>query len=139
LLSLKAGGSGLNLTGADAVIHLDPWWNPAVEDHTTDRTRRVGQQRPVTAIRFITQSTIEEAVIGLHESKRALAEALLDGTETASRLSPAELVDLIRRGGGAGEPGEAVDSAQPESDQTATAEPSAQLTVFARHTSRDRE
>ena len=101
LLSLKAGGSGLNLVGADAVIHLDPWWNPAVEDQATDRTHRIGQQRPVTAIRLITQGTIEEAVIALHEGKRALADGVLEGTEAAARLSSADLVELIRFGEGA--------------------------------------
>ncbi|MEY4548862.1 MAG: hypothetical protein RL685_5057, partial [Pseudomonadota bacterium] len=103
LLSLKAGGSGLNLIGADAVIHLDPWWNPAVEDQATDRTHRIGQLRPVTAIRLIAQGTIEEAVIALHEGKRALADGLLAGTEAAGKLSAAELVDLIRFGEGAAE------------------------------------
>jgi SNF2 family DNA or RNA helicase len=98
LLSLKAGGSGLNLIGADAVIHLDPRWNPAVEDQATDRTHRIGQQRPMTAIRLIAQGTIEEAVIALHEGKRALADGLLAGTEAAGKLSAAELVDLIRFG-----------------------------------------
>jgi hypothetical protein len=100
-LSLKAGGSGLNLIGADAVIHLDPWWNPAVEDQATDRTHPIGQQRPVTAIRLITQGTIEEAVLSLHEGKRSLADGLLAGTEAAAQLSSAELVELIRFGDGA--------------------------------------
>jgi SNF2 family DNA or RNA helicase len=98
LISLKAGGSGLNLTGADYVFHLDPWWNPAVEDQATDRTHRIGQERPVTVVRLIAQATIEEAVVGLHEEKRALADGLLSGTEAAGKLTSAQLVDLIRVG-----------------------------------------
>jgi hypothetical protein len=116
LLSLKAGGSGLNLVGADAVIHLDPWWNPAVEDQATDRTHRIGQERPVTAIRLIAQGTIEEAVIALHDEKRSLADGLLEGTEAAARLSSADLVDLIRFGEGA-------PSAPPDPEETASAFP----------------
>jgi superfamily II DNA or RNA helicase len=81
LISLKAGGTGLNLTAADHVIHLDPWWNPAVEDQATDRAHRIGQSRPVTVIRLIAQGTIEEAVLALHAEKRELAERLLDGTD----------------------------------------------------------
>ena len=98
LISLKAGGTGLNLTGADCVLHLDPWWNPAVEDQATDRTHRIGQRRPVTVVRLVAQGTIEEAVLRLHGDKRALAEGLLHGTEVAAKLSSAELVDLIRFG-----------------------------------------
>jgi len=119
LLSLKAGGSGLNLIGADCVIHLDPWWNPAVEDQATDRTHRIGQQRPVTAVRLIAQGTIEEAVIALHDGKRSLADGLLSGTDAAAQLSSAELVDLIRFGEAAS--GEA---AAPTSDAEDDAEPS---------------
>ena len=98
LISLKAGGTGLNLTAADHVIHLDPWWNPAVEDQATDRAHRIGQSRPVTVIRLIAQGTIEEAVLALHAEKRELAEGLLEGTDVVGRLSAAELVDLVRRG-----------------------------------------
>lgn len=98
LISLKAGGTGLNLTAADHVIHLDPWWNPAVEDQATDRAHRLGQTRPVTVIRLIAQGTIEEAVLALHAEKRDLAERLLEGTDLAGRLSAAELVELVRRG-----------------------------------------
>ncbi len=99
LISLKAGGTGLNLTGADYVIHLDPWWNPAVEDQATDRTHRIGQTKPVTVIRMIATDTIEEAVIALHEKKRDLAEGILRGTGAAGALSTEELIDLIRQGG----------------------------------------
>jgi len=98
LISLKAGGTGLNLTAADHVIHLDPWWNPAVEDQATDRAHRIGQSRPVTVIRLIAQGTIEETVLALHADKRELAERLLDGSDVVGRLSAAELVELVRRG-----------------------------------------
>jgi hypothetical protein len=97
LISLKAGGTGLNLTAADHVIHLDPWWNPAVEDQATDRAHRIGQSRPVTVIRLIAQGTIEEAVLALHAEKRDLAERLLEGTDVVGRLSADELVELVRR------------------------------------------
>ena len=98
LLSLKAGGTGINLTGADYVVHLDPWWNPAAEDQATDRTHRIGQTRPVTVVRLVAKATIEEAVLALHGEKRELAESLLAGGEVAGSLSSAELVDLVRKG-----------------------------------------
>jgi superfamily II DNA or RNA helicase len=98
LISLKAGGTGLNLTGADTVIHLDPWWNPAVEDQATDRAHRIGQTRPVTVVRLIAQGTIEEAVLALHADKRELAESILEGTAASGKLSIAELGALIRAG-----------------------------------------
>lgn len=98
LISLKAGGTGLNLMGADCVLHLDPWWNPAVEDQATDRTHRIGQTKPVSVVRLIAQGTIEEAVVALHAEKRALAAGLLEGAEAAGALSTRELVDLIRQG-----------------------------------------
>ena len=96
LISLRAGGTGLNLTAADYVLHLDPWWNPAVEDQATDRAHRIGQTRPVTVVRLVAAGTIEEAVVSLHESKRALADSLLEGTDAAARLSMRDLVDLVR-------------------------------------------
>ena len=77
LLSLKAGGTGLNLTRADHVIHLDRWWNPAVEDQATDRAYRIGQTRPVQVHRFITQGTIEEKIAELLARKRSLADSVL--------------------------------------------------------------
>ena len=104
LISLKAGGFGLNLTAADTVIHLDPWWNPAVEDQATARAHRIGQQRPVTAVRLVARGTVEEAVLGLHAAKRALAAGVLEGSDVAARLSSEELVDLIRRGVSGPEP-----------------------------------
>ncbi len=82
LISLTAGGTGLNLTAADYVIHLDPWWNPAVEDQASDRAHRIGQQRPVTIIRMVTTGTIEEQIQELHSSKRELADSVLAGADS---------------------------------------------------------
>jgi SNF2 family DNA or RNA helicase len=98
LISLKAGGFGLNLTAADTVIHLDPWWNPAVEDQATARAHRIGQARPVTALRLVARGTVEEAVLGLHAAKRALAASILEGSDVAASLGTDELIELIRRG-----------------------------------------
>jgi SNF2 family DNA or RNA helicase len=95
LISLKAGGFGLNLTAADYVIHLDPWWNPAVEAQATDRAHRIGQERPVTVYRLITRETIEDRIVELHAKKRGIAESLLDGGEAAGSLSADELLSLI--------------------------------------------
>jgi superfamily II DNA or RNA helicase len=95
LISLKAGGFGLNLTGADYVIHLDPWWNPAVESQATDRAHRIGQRRRVTVYRLITKHTIEEKIVELHAKKRSLARSLLDGGAGAEKLSSDELVRLL--------------------------------------------
>ncbi|ERN43148.1 superfamily II DNA/RNA helicase, SNF2 family [Rubidibacter lacunae KORDI 51-2] len=95
LISLKAGGTGLNLTAADYVIHLDPWWNPAVEDQASDRAHRIGQQRPVTIYRLVTVSTIEEKIIDLHRHKRDLADSLLAGTDAGGKLSTHELLKLM--------------------------------------------
>lgn len=96
LISLKAGGTGLNLTAADYVIHLDPWWNPAVEDQATDRVHRIGQQRPVTVYRLVTENTVEEKILKLHETKRDLADSLLDGADTSGKLSADDLLNLIK-------------------------------------------
>jgi len=96
LISLKAGGFGLNLTAADYVIHLDPWWNPAAEDQASDRAHRIGQQRPVTIYRLITTGTIEDKIVDLHHRKRELADSLLDGTDSAGRLTPEEMLELLR-------------------------------------------
>ena len=98
LISLKAGGTGLNLTAADYVIHMDPWWNPAVEDQATDRAHRIGQTRSVMVYRIIARGTIEEQILSLHEEKRGLVEGILSGTEAAGRMSTEELADLIRWG-----------------------------------------
>ena len=98
LISLRAGGVGLNLTAADYVIHMDPWWNPAVEDQASDRVYRIGQQRPVTIYRLIAEGTIEARIVALHHRKRALAEGLLSGADQAGALSVDELIALIREG-----------------------------------------
>lgn len=96
LISLKAGGTGLNLTAADYVIHMDPWWNPAVEDQATDRAHRIGQTKPVMVYRIIAQQTIEEEILKLHETKRDLIAGVLDGAEGAAKLTTADLIALIR-------------------------------------------
>ncbi len=102
LISLRAGGAGLNLTAADYVIHMDPWWNPAVEDQASDRAHRIGQERPVTIYRLVAQDTIEERILQLHAGKRDLADGLLAGTEDGGRLSYADMLALVL-GRGAGE------------------------------------
>lgn len=96
LISLKAGGAGLNLTAADYVLHMDPWWNPAVEDQASDRAHRMGQKRPVTIYRFITEGTIEHKIQQLHGTKRDLADSLLEGTDRSGKLSTSELLALLR-------------------------------------------
>jgi superfamily II DNA or RNA helicase len=96
LISLKAGGTGLNLTAADFVLHLDPWWNPAVEDQASDRAHRIGQQRPVTVYRFVSEHTIEEKIVALHQEKRELADQLLAGTDRSAKLSVEEMIKLIQ-------------------------------------------
>jgi SNF2 family DNA or RNA helicase len=96
LISLKAGGTGLNLTAADYVIHMDPWWNPAVEDQATDRAHRLGQLRAVTVYRLVARDTIEQQILALHEDKRELISGVLDGADRAGRLSTDELISLIR-------------------------------------------
>ncbi len=96
LLSLKAGGTGLNLTRADHVIHFDRWWNPAVEDQATDRAYRIGQTRPVQVHRAITQGTIEEKIAELLTRKRSIADSVLTRGETAlTELSDSDLRDLV--------------------------------------------
>lgn len=96
LISLKAGGLGLNLTAADYVIHLDPWWNPAIEEQASDRAYRIGQQNPVTVYRLIAEGTIEEKIIQLHQSKKSLADALLEGGDFSAKLSKDELLQQLR-------------------------------------------
>lgn len=95
LISLKAGGTGLNLTAADYVIHLDPWWNPAIEDQASDRAYRIGQDQPVTIYRLIAENTIEDKILKLHETKRSLADALLEGADMTNRLSRDEILKLL--------------------------------------------
>ena len=96
LISLKAGGAGLNLTAADYVIHLDPWWNPAVEDQASDRAHRIGQRRPVTVYRLITRGTVEEKIVQMHRRKRKLADSLLTGSDVSGKMSAEELLALIQ-------------------------------------------
>ncbi len=96
LISLKAGGTGLNLTAADYVIHMDPWWNPAVEDQASDRAHRIGQVRPVTIYRLVARGTIEDKIVELHQHKRDLADSLLEGTDMSGKISTDELLQLIR-------------------------------------------
>ncbi|MDR0362712.1 MAG: DEAD/DEAH box helicase [Planctomycetota bacterium] len=98
LISLKAGGLGLNLTAADYVIHMDPWWNPAVEDQASDRAHRIGQTRPVTVYRLVAADTIEERIVDLHRRKRELAEDLLSGSDQSARLDMDEMLRLLREG-----------------------------------------
>lgn len=95
LISLKAGGSGLNLTAADYVIHMDPWWNPAVEDQASDRAHRIGQKRPVTIYRMVTQNTIEDKIVKLHASKRDLADSLLEDSEMSARMTLEDMINLL--------------------------------------------
>ena len=97
LISLKAGGTGLNLTGADYVIHMDPWWNPAVEDQASDRAHRIGQTRPVTIYRLVLKGSIEQKIVELHARKRQLADHLLEGSGAPSRLDAAALMQLLRQ------------------------------------------
>lgn len=95
LISLKAGGTGLNLTAADYVIHMDPWWNPAVEDQASDRVHRIGQQRPVTIYRLVAKDTIEDKIVDLHQHKRDLADSLLEGADLSGKISAEELLRLM--------------------------------------------
>ncbi len=95
LISLKAGGTGLNLTSADYVIHYDPWWNPAVESQATDRTHRIGQTRQVFSYKMICQNTVEEKILKLQESKRGVAEAIIPGQENWKSLTRNDLEMLF--------------------------------------------
>ena len=96
LISLKAGGTGLNLTQATYVLHLDPWWNPAAEDQASDRAHRIGQDQPVTVYRFVSAGTIEEQIVALHQRKRELAEALLSASGSTEHLDTDALVALLQ-------------------------------------------
>jgi SNF2 family DNA or RNA helicase len=101
LISLKAGGFGLNLTVADYVVIADPWWNPAAEDQASGRAHRIGQQRPVTVYRLVHEGTLEERILSLHASKRELADSVLEEGGTAQALPRAEeLLALMRESAG---------------------------------------
>ena len=95
LASLKAGGLGLNLTAANYVILLDPWWNPAIENQAMDRAHRIGQQRMVTVVRLIARHTIEEKILRLHETKQALADEMLEGTAYSGKLTMDDVLDMV--------------------------------------------
>ena len=99
LVSLKAGGTGLNLTSADVVIHFDPWWNPAVEDQATDRAHRIGQKNVVEVIKLISAGTIEEKIIELQDSKRELMNKILGDDLSVgafiNTLKEDEILDLF--------------------------------------------
>jgi len=95
LISLKAGGVGLNLTGADTVIHFDPWWNPAVEDQATDRAHRIGQTKVVTSYKLITRGTVEEKILTLQQKKRDIIKATLGEEQLSEALSWDEIQELF--------------------------------------------
>ena len=95
LISLKAGGHGLNLTAADYVFILDPWWNPAVEAQAVDRTHRIGQTRPVFAYRLIARDTVEEKILELQKTKRDLAEAIVSADDNVLRNLTAEDLEML--------------------------------------------
>jgi len=80
-ISLHAGGTGLNLTGADMVVHFDPWWNPAVEDQATDRAHRIGQKRTVYVVKMIAEGSVEERVLALQQKKQAVIDATVGTTD----------------------------------------------------------
>ncbi len=97
LLSLKAGGTGINLTGADTVVHYDPWWNPAAEAQATDRAHRIGQVRAVTSYKLIASGTVEEKVLGLQEEKRAMLANVFEASDAAAaKLSVSDLKSLLK-------------------------------------------
>jgi SNF2 family DNA or RNA helicase len=96
LISLKAGGTGLNLTAADVVVHFDPWWNPAAEAQASDRAHRIGQDKQVTVYKLITSGTVEENVLQLQKGKRKLLEQVFEESEAANlSLGVNDLRDLI--------------------------------------------
>lgn len=96
LISLKAGGTGLNLTSADVVIHLDPWWNPAVESQATDRAHRIGQKKMVQVKKLIARGTIEEKIHQIQEQKKEIVDRIVQKGETMlTKLSKEELLDLL--------------------------------------------
>ena len=96
LISLKAGGVGLNLSAADTVFHFDPWWNPAIEDQATDRAHRIGQERVVTSYKLITRGTVEEKILHLQQRKRDVIEAMVESEEPLMNgLSLDEISELL--------------------------------------------
>ena len=96
LISLKAGGTGLNLTAADIVIHYDPWWNVAAQNQATDRTHRIGQEKQVSVFRLIMKDTIEENIIKLQENKQSLADQIItEGIQSIGSLNREELLEIL--------------------------------------------
>lgn len=95
LISLKAGGVGLNLTAANYVVHLDPWWNPAIEQQATDRAYRIGQDQKVTVFHFIAKGTIEEKMLELQRRKQTVSDVLLSGTDTSSLMTKEDVMDIL--------------------------------------------
>jgi SNF2 family DNA or RNA helicase len=96
LISLKAGGTGLNLSAADTVLHVDPWWNPAVEDQATDRAHRIGQTQVVTSYKLITRGTVEEKILDLQKKKREIIDATVESEEPLmTGLSIEEIASLL--------------------------------------------
>ena len=96
MISLRAGGTGLNLTGADIVIHYDPWWNAAAQNQATDRAHRIGQQKPVTVYKLLAKDSVEEKIQQLQERKLDLADEIIGGEAVSfSSLSKEELLELI--------------------------------------------
>ncbi|MFR2253807.1 MAG: helicase-related protein, partial [Clostridium sp.] len=96
LISLKAGGTGLNLTAADIVIHYDPWWNVAAQNQATDRTHRIGQEKQVMVYKLITSDTIEENILNLQEAKRNLADQIVTGGGISfGELTKADILKMI--------------------------------------------
>ncbi len=98
LISLKAGGLGLNLTAADTVIHYDPWWNPAVEDQATDRAHRIGQDKAVFVYKLITEETVEDKILDMQKAKKALAESIYssEGKDKGVAITANELTELFK-------------------------------------------
>jgi SNF2 family DNA or RNA helicase len=96
IISLKAGGTGLNLTGADIVIHYDPWWNVAAQNQAADRTHRIGQEKTVTVYKLISRGTIEEKILALQEAKQALADDIITADLSGSDLSREALIDILK-------------------------------------------
>ena len=102
LISLKAGGTGLNLTRADTVIHYDPWWNPAVEDQATDRAHRIGQDKTVFVYKLIAAGTVEEKMVELQGKKQALVDGVLSGTAAGLELHRGRHRGPVRAAAGVG-------------------------------------
>jgi SNF2 family DNA or RNA helicase len=99
LISLKAGGVGLNLAAADTVFHFDPWWNPAVEDQATDRAHRIGQERVVTSYKLITRGTVEEKILALQNKKREVIDATVESEEPLMTGLTLEEISGLLEGG----------------------------------------